>query len=94
MALQKNTNLDQHGHDLPVAYHRVHAITMDAVGAQAAIRVGVYANAQARTDNKTPLAIWTFSLPVANFTSIPSDPFAWVYNWLKTQGEYDGAVDV
>jgi len=53
------------------------------------ISVSIYADAQARTDNKRPLELLTY------VTSVPTtDIMPALYDHLKTLPEFSGAIDV
>ena len=89
MALQVVLNDSMVGGNFPEAYAKVeHARVFKD---QTLIFVNWYADEQARIDMKQPVNQKEFSAPTADLSGefLPT-----MYNWLKTQPEFEGSIDV
>lgn len=88
MALQKQ-HTTQHGIFLDEAYCKIDTFRGDRHNVR--VGVSVYANHSVYSEGKPAIESLEFNLPTPNSSD---NMFAEVYNYLKTQPEFDGAVDV
>ena len=87
MALIKDNYDDtKHGMVIPSAYIRI--VSFEGDKAMVRFVVAVYADKQARTDEKQPIEINTYEIPYQDGMDLNS-----IYTYLKTLPELDGSVD-
>ncbi len=87
MALIKDNYDDtKHGMVIPSAYIRI--VSFEGDKATVRFVVAVYADKQARTDEKQPIEINTYEIPYQDGMDLNS-----IYTYLKTLPELDGSVD-
>jgi hypothetical protein len=88
MALKMGLVNSDVGYSFPEAYVRV--IFSRVFKEETLIFCNFYADEQARLDNKQPVKQKEYS---ATTTDLTGDILPACYNWLKTQTDFNGAVD-
>lgn len=101
MALQQAYEDTSTGVSCPDGYYRVDAVCVRTKPADAQVLVGVYKDAQARQDGKTPVAVReyiasgdAYSTHFALAVLDGANPVKQAYGYLKTLPAFAGALDV